>query len=40
MTAAEPELLFNPFEPGFFEDPYPHYAALRAQEPVHHSPIG
>jgi cytochrome P450 len=40
MTAAEPEVLFNPFEPGFFEDPYPHYTALRAREPVHHSPLG
>jgi cytochrome P450 len=40
MTAAEPEIVFNPFEPGFFEDPYPHYAALRAQDPVHHSLIG
>ena len=32
--------MFNPFEPGFFDDPYPHYAALREQEPVHHSPLG
>jgi cytochrome P450 len=40
VTTAEPELLFNPFAPGFFDDPYPHYASLREQDPVHHSPIG
>jgi cytochrome P450 len=32
--------MFNPFEPGFFDDPYPQYAALRDQDPVHQSPIG
>ncbi|HEY7438034.1 MAG TPA: cytochrome P450 [Acidimicrobiia bacterium] len=36
MTAV----MFNPFEPGFFDDPYPQYAALRDQDPVHQSPIG
>src|SRR4051794_319337 len=40
MTAAQPGIVFNPFEPGFFDDPYPHYAALREQDPVHHSLIG
>ncbi|MHC3471305.1 cytochrome P450 [Streptomyces sp. 7R007] len=34
------ELLFNPFEPGFAEDPYPAYRKLRQAEPVHESPIG
>jgi cytochrome P450 len=34
------ELLFNPFEPGFAEDPYPAYRKLRQKEPVHESPIG
>jgi cytochrome P450 len=33
-------VVFNPFEPGFFDDPYPHYAALREHNPVHASPIG
>lgn len=33
-------LLFNPFEPGFAEDPYPAYRKLRKAEPVHESPIG
>jgi cytochrome P450 len=35
---AEP--LFNPFEPGFAEDPYPAYRKLRQAEPMHESPIG
>jgi len=28
----------DPFAPGFAEDPYEHYAALRAADPVHRSP--
>jgi cytochrome P450 len=31
---------YNPFEPGFASNPYPHYQALRAGDPVHHSPLG
>ncbi|MFI9550442.1 cytochrome P450 [Nonomuraea endophytica] len=34
------ELLFNPFEPGFTDDPYPAYRKLRENEPVHESPFG
>ncbi|WP_157253782.1 cytochrome P450 [Nonomuraea typhae] len=34
------ELLFNPFEPGFTDDPYPAYRRLRETEPVHESPFG
>jgi cytochrome P450 len=30
----------NPFEPGFFDDPYAQYRQVREQDPVHHSPIG
>ncbi len=30
-------VMFNPFLPSFLADPYPAYAALRAQDPVHHS---
>ncbi|MCU1426318.1 MAG: cytochrome [Actinomycetia bacterium] len=30
----------NPFEPGFFDDPYAQYRAVREQDPVHESPIG
>jgi cytochrome P450 len=31
--------MFNPFEPGFFEDPYSQYATLRERDPVHRSPL-
>jgi cytochrome P450 len=30
--------LFDPFVPGVMDDPYPYYAALREQAPVHHNP--
>jgi cytochrome P450 len=32
--------MLNPFEPGFFDDPYAQYAAVREVEPVHRTPIG
>jgi len=38
MTATEP--LFNPFAPGFTENPYPHYDRLREQAPVYQHPLG
>jgi cytochrome P450 len=31
---------FNPFEPGFAEDPYPQYAELCATNPVQQTPLG
>jgi cytochrome P450 len=31
---------YNPFEPGFASNPYPHYQSLREADPVHHSPLG
>jgi cytochrome P450 len=34
------EVAFNPFEPGFTDDPYPHLAMLREHDPVHETPIG
>jgi cytochrome P450 len=37
-TTGEP-VMFNPFEPGFFDDPYRQYAALRERDPVHRSPL-
>jgi cytochrome P450 len=37
-TASEP--IFNPFEPGFTDDPYPQYALLREAAPVHRHPMG
>jgi cytochrome P450 len=32
--------VFDPFAPGFTDDPYPQYATLRAGAPVHHHPLG
>ncbi len=32
--------MLNPFEPGFFDNPYTQYALVREQDPVHLSPIG
>jgi cytochrome P450 len=31
---------FNPMDPQFLADPYPTYHRLRAEDPVHHSPLG
>src|SRR5256714_89083 len=33
-------VMLNPFEPGFFDNPYAQYALVREQDPVHLSPIG
>ncbi len=33
-------LVFNPFAPGYAQDPYPHLAELRAHAPVHQHPMG
>ena len=30
---------YNPFEPGFTDNPYPQYAAMRATDPVHLTPL-
>ena len=38
-SAAEP-VVYNPFAPGFTDDPYAQYAALRAQGRVHRNPLG
>jgi len=37
---AEQQLLFNPFEPGFIENPYPAYQRLRDAAAAHESPFG
>jgi cytochrome P450 len=37
---TDTEVHFNPFEPGFTEDPYPHWRALREHDPVHETPLG
>jgi len=34
------ELLFDPFAPGFTDDPYPQYSAVRAAAPVYQHPFG
>ena len=31
---------YNPFDPTFVENPYPHYRAIREADPVHQSPFG
>ena len=30
----------NPFEPGYYDDPYRQYAQLREHDPVHRSDLG
>lgn len=40
MTDTTDDYVFNPFAPGFVEDPYPHYEQLRAAAPVHEHPLG
>jgi len=34
------EVAFNPFDPGFAENPYPQWRALREHAPVHETPLG
>ena len=40
MTQAAPSPLFDPFAPGFTDDPYPQYAVMRADAPVYEHPFG
>lgn len=41
MTESPPtEPVFDPFAPGFTDDPYPHYAEMREHAPVHRHPSG
>jgi len=40
MGAPAPAAALNPFEPGFFENPYGQYAAIRSAEPVHRTALG
>jgi cytochrome P450 len=35
-----PQPLFDPFAPGFTDDPYPQYSAVRASAPVYQHPFG
>jgi cytochrome P450 len=40
MSQTLPPPLFDPFAPGFTDDPYPQYAALRAAAPIYQHPFG
>src|SRR5580693_2776585 len=40
VQAATTEPLFNPLAPEFIRDPYPHYARLRANDPMHVTQFG
>jgi cytochrome P450 len=40
VTQTTPQALFDPFAPGFTDDPYPQYATMRAQAPVYQHPLG
>ena len=40
MSQTLPPPLFDPFAPGFTDDPYPQYATLRAEAPVYQHPLG
>jgi len=40
VTETLPTPLFDPFAPGFTDDPYPQYAVMRAQAPVYAHPFG
>ena len=37
---TETGYVFDPFAPGFTDDPYPEYDRLRAADPVHENPFG
>jgi cytochrome P450 len=40
VSQTLPPPLFDPFAPGFTDDPYPQYAAVRAAAPVYEHPFG
>jgi len=40
VDAPDEPVAFNPFEPGYHDDPYAQYARLREHDPVHHSVLG
>ncbi|MGE5136050.1 MAG: cytochrome P450 [Gemmatimonadota bacterium] len=40
MTTQAEAPLFDPFAPGFTDDPYPQYASLREAAPVYRHPMG
>ena len=40
VTHSPEAYVFNPFAPGYTDDPYPHYRELRETDPVHEHPLG
>jgi len=40
MSEAVDTALFNPFAPGFTDDPYPHYTRVREQTAAYQHPLG
>jgi cytochrome P450 len=40
MTETMPPPMFDPFAPGFADDPYPQYATMRDRAPVYQHPLG
>jgi cytochrome P450 len=40
LTETMPPPLFDPFAPGFTDNPYPQYATMREQAPVYQHPFG
>src|SRR5262245_66672772 len=40
MSQTLPPPVFDPFAPGFTDDPYPQYAALRTGAPAGRHPLG
>jgi len=40
LTETLPPPLFDPFAPGFADDPYPQYATMREKAPVYEHPFG
>jgi cytochrome P450 len=40
MTETMPPALFDPFAPGFTDNPYPQYEVMRSQAPVYEHPFG
>lgn len=37
---VQQQISFNPFAPGFTDDPYPHFAELRERNPIEHNELG
>ena len=40
VQTASSAPLFNPLDPEFIRNPYPHYERMRSTDPVHLTPLG